>query len=82
MTVVSANLLLIYDYVTHVAFPISDTSGYVFGPTEMLVLIALQLNPAWNSSSTDCNGIVNGTSLLDDCGVCQQAYIYNTITHG
>ena len=29
----------------------------------------------------DCNGIVNGTSLLDDCDVCQQAYVYNTITH-
>ena len=21
----------------------------------------------------DCNGIVNGTSLLDDCDVCQQS---------
>ncbi|MAO71772.1 MAG: hypothetical protein CMD02_04600, partial [Flavobacteriales bacterium] len=72
---------LIYDYVTHVASPISDTSGYVFGPTEMLVLANSPMNPAWNSSCTDCNGIVNGTSLLDDCGVCQQAYIYNTITH-
>ena len=29
---------LVYNYVTHVALPIVDTSGYVFGPTEMLVL--------------------------------------------
>ena len=36
-----------------------------------------------NSSppSTDCNGIANGTSILDSCGVCQQAYIYNFLTH-
>ena len=30
---------------------------------------------------TDCNGIVNGTALIDTCGVCHQAYIYNFITH-
>ena len=38
-------------------------------------------DPYWNSSCTDCNGIVNGTALTDSCGVCQQAYIYNVITH-
>ena len=30
---------------------------------------------------TDCNGIVGGTSILDSCGVCQQAYIYNFSTN-
>ena len=29
----------------------------------------------------DCNGIVGGTSILDSCGVCQQAYIYNFSTN-
>ena len=29
----------------------------------------------------DCNGVVNGTALVDSCGVCQSAYIYNFITH-
>jgi len=29
----------------------------------------------------DCNGIANGTSILDSCGVCQQAYIYDVVTH-
>ena len=29
----------------------------------------------------DCAGVVNGTSVLDSCGVCQSAYIYNFITH-
>ena len=30
---------------------------------------------------TDCNGVINGTSVTDSCGVCQSAYIYNFITH-
>ena len=30
---------------------------------------------------TDCNGIENGTSLVDDCGDCQQAYAYNYVMH-
>ncbi|MBG66082.1 MAG: hypothetical protein CMP73_05445, partial [Flavobacteriales bacterium] len=29
----------------------------------------------------DCNGITNGTALVDTCGTCHQAYIYNFITH-
>lgn len=29
----------------------------------------------------DCNGIPYGTSMMDDCGDCQQAYIYNIMTH-
>ena len=31
--------------------------------------------------TTDCAGIVNGTAVVDSCGVCNQAYIYNFITH-
>ena len=29
----------------------------------------------------DCNGVENGTSMEDDCGVCQQAYIYDVESH-
>ena len=29
----------------------------------------------------DCNDVQNGTSMLDDCDDCQQAYIYNPVTH-
>ena len=25
----------------------------------------------------DCNGIENGVAVVDSCGDCQQAYIYN-----
>ena len=49
----------------------------MFGPTEMLVLIPISpMNPV-GILHTDCNGIVNGTSLLDDCGVVNKA-IYIT----
>jgi len=30
---------------------------------------------------TDCNGYVNGTSLVDTCGSCQQAYVYDFVSH-
>ena len=29
----------------------------------------------------DCYGIVNGISVIDSCGVCQPALIYNYVTH-
>ena len=29
----------------------------------------------------DCNGVVNGSSMMDSCGVCQQSYIYDYVTH-
>ena len=30
---------------------------------------------------TDCAGITNGTALVDSCGTCHQAYIYDFIVH-
>ena len=33
------------------------------------------------SNYTDCNGVINGSSLMDTFGVCQQSYIYDYITH-
>jgi hypothetical protein len=29
----------------------------------------------------DCSGIENGVAALDDCGTCQQSYIYNLATN-
>ena len=29
----------------------------------------------------DCNGIENGVAVIDSCGDCQQAYIYNYVSH-
>ena len=33
------------------------------------------------STNVDCNGIANGSSMMDSCGVCQQSYIYDFMTH-
>ena len=71
----------LYNYITHTVTFLDDTAGVIVGPTEMLVMPGDPADPYWNSSCTDCNGVVNGTSITDSCGVCQQAYIYNVITH-
>ena len=71
----------IYDYVTHAVTMLNDTMNVTLGPTEMLVLADDPSNPYWNSSCTDCNGVINGSSLMDTCGVCQQSYIYDFVTH-
>ena len=31
--------------------------------------------------NVDCNGVSNGPALVDSCGVCQLAYVYNFVTH-
>ena len=71
----------VYDYVTHAVTMLNDTMNVTLGPTEMLVMANNPQNPYWNSSCTDCNGVVNGSSIMDSCGVCQQSYIYDYVTH-
>ena len=53
-----------------------------------LILLSLVILSSCSKDSTnpeptniDCNGVENGTSLTDDCGDCQQAYIYNMTSH-
>ncbi len=31
--------------------------------------------------NADCNGVVNGPAVIDNCDNCQMAYIYNMATH-
>jgi len=38
------------------------------------------MNPAWNFCP-DCMEVSNGVAVIDSCGDCQGAYIYNMITH-
>jgi len=47
----------------------------------ILTFLFLSISVISFSQTTDCNGVVNGTSVLDSCGVCHSAYIYNFITH-
>ena len=73
----------LYNTITHEVDFVNDTNGISIGGDEVLVLPNNSISPYWNSSCsyTDCNQVLNGTSLMDSCGVCQQAYVYNTITH-
>ena len=34
-----------------------------------------------NAQTEDCNGIIGGPAVVDPCGTCQLAYLYNTISH-
>ena len=38
-------------------------------------------DPVVVPGAVDCNGIEEGTSMLDDCGDCQQAYVYDVVSH-
>ena len=72
----------IYDYVTHAVTLLDDTMNVTLGATEMLVMPDNPSNPYWNAGCVvDCNGVVDGTSIIDSCGDCQQAYIYDYVTH-
>ena len=35
----------------------------------------------YGTSTTDCEGVVDGTALEDLCGVCNPAYVYNFMMH-
>ena len=39
-------------------------------------------NPYWNSNcTTDCNGVLGGDAMVDDCGECLSGYCYDYVTH-
>ena len=71
----------IYNPVSHAVVLLDDTAGIVAPAGEIIIMPNDPMNPYWNSSCDDCNNIENGTSMIDDCGECQQAYIYNPVTH-
>ena len=68
-----------YNPVTHeVSYTSEADCGQLWIGPDML---SSPMNLYWNSSCTDCAGVVNGSALVDDCDDCHQAYIYNFITH-
>jgi len=76
----------IYNYVSHDVEYLDDTAGITLVGTTMLVMPEDAGNPYWNSGCipvvvSDCNGIENGVAVVDSCGDCQQAYIYNYVSH-
>ena len=72
----------IYNFITHAVEFIDSAEGVEVGPNESVILPDSPGNPYWNASCMmDCSGVADGSSMLDDCGDCQQAYIYNFITH-
>ena len=69
-----------YDPVTHdVTYGAQADCGQVWVGVENLS--NPMMNPYWNAACTDCNGVLNGSALIDTCGVCHQAYLYDFILH-
>ena len=64
--------------------PIVDTTGYVFGPTEMLVLPNSPMNPSWNlciiSGCTDPTATNYDPNATVDDGSCQYPVTCGNIT--
>ena len=63
----------LYDFILHTVIFLDDTAGIIPSSTQILVMPDDPSNPYWNSSCLDCVGVVNGLSIIDDCGVCQSA---------
>ena len=40
----------------------------------ILIILALTLNVS-NAQNLDCNGVANGTSMIDDCSVCNNTNV-------
>ena len=70
----------VYNKVTHAVTEVDDTINAVLGATEMFTSPNNPMNPAWNFCP-DCTGFSNGVAVIDSCGDCQEAYIYNMVTH-
>tara|TARA_B100000925_G_scaffold263367_1_gene221215 strand:+ start:59 stop:682 length:624 start_codon:yes stop_codon:yes gene_type:complete len=47
----------------------------------LLIVFAFNCIVNVYAQAEDCNGVINGSAVLDDCGTCQLAYLYNTVTH-
>ena len=70
-----------YNYVTHAVREVNDTTTEVLAENEMFASPNNSMNPLWNASCTDCMDVLNGVAVIDSCGDCQGAYVYNMATH-
>jgi len=71
----------VYSIVNHDVREVNDTINAILDANEMFASPNNAMNPLWNASCTDCDGILNGVAVIDSCGDCQGAYIYNMVTH-
>ena len=71
----------VYSIVNHDVREVNDTINAILDANEMFASPNNPMNPLWNASCTDCDGILNGVAVVDSCGDCQGAYIYNMDTH-
>jgi hypothetical protein len=80
----------LYNFTTHNPMDIvmlgGDTSGAAaanLATTDSIICVLPEhpMNSYWNSGCTDCDGVLNGVAVVDSCGDCQGAYIYNMVTH-
>ena len=78
----------LYNFTTHNPMDIvmlgGDTSGAAAivaaaaatDTTIMIILPEHPMNSYWNSSCTDCMGILNGLAAVDDSSCCHESYMY------
>ena len=71
----------VYNHVTHAVREVNDTTNEVLGDNEMFASPNNPMNPVWNTNCTDCDGVLNGVAVVDSCGDCQGAFLYNFTTH-
>jgi uncharacterized surface protein with fasciclin (FAS1) repeats len=68
---------------SNLGFHICDCyPGIIYGCTDPT---ATNYNPLATvddgSCNTDCAGIIDGTAVVDSCGVCNQAFLYDFVIH-
>ncbi|MBT3418542.1 MAG: hypothetical protein HN427_07190 [Flavobacteriales bacterium] len=71
----------VYSIVNHDVREVNDTINVILDANEMFASPNNPMNPLWNASCTDCDGILNGVAAVDSCGDCQGAFLYNFTTH-
>ena len=71
----------VYSIVNHDVREVNDTINVILDANEMFASPNNPMNPLWNASCTDCDGILNGVAVVDSCGDCHQSYIYDFVSH-
>ena len=71
----------LYNVMTHEVTMLSTTEGVDAVYPVTLVQADSDTNPYWNASCLDCDGVAGGLAMIDECGECQSALIYDYLNH-